>query len=68
MKTLNEEWPQKGAKGAKKESSYFAIIFEPFAPFCGQMPFFLNEKAVRVFRPEWRMTMRCRERVGNSSS
>jgi hypothetical protein len=36
---LNEEWPQKGTRGAKKEKSYLAIFFAPFAPFCGQTRF-----------------------------
>jgi hypothetical protein len=36
---LNEEWPQKGTK--EKPSNL--VIFEPFEPFCGQMPSSSNE-------------------------
>jgi hypothetical protein len=52
MKILNEEWPQKGTKGAKRSIHISLSFFEPFAlrraqglelvetaPLCGQMPF-----------------------------
>jgi hypothetical protein len=42
----------KRRKRRKKEKSYLAIFFEPFAPLCGQMPFSLNDKAARIFGPE----------------
>jgi len=51
MRILNEEWPQKGAKAAKKKSLFTISFFEPFAPFCGQMPFAINQKAARMLGP-----------------
>jgi hypothetical protein len=37
-----------GRKEAQKREAVIRTFFEPFAPFCGQMPFFLNENAARI--------------------
>jgi hypothetical protein len=39
MKIPKEEWPQKGAKGAKKRGLEYSAVFESFVLFCGQNAF-----------------------------
>jgi hypothetical protein len=48
MKIPDEEWPQKGSKGAKKKKKKkkrgfeYSAVFEPFVLICGQNAFLLQ--------------------------
>jgi hypothetical protein len=39
---------KKAQEAQKRDVEITISFFAPFAPFCGQMPFPLNEKAARI--------------------